>query len=396
MVSLTGSWMRTTALSWLVYDLTGSPFMLGMVTFANTVPTMLFSLVGGAVADRAEKRTLLLGTQSAFMAIAAALAVLTLAGRIDVWQILVFSVLSGVAASLDMPARQSFLPHLVSREDLPNAIALNSAMFNASRIVGPAIAGVIIAQFGPRAGPGWSFAVNAVTYLAVIAALVSIRVSSRLDAERRESVVAEIREGIVHAWRTPAIRMLLGLLATAGTFGFTYVVLLPVFARDVLEVEARGYGALVTATGVGSTLGALAMASVRLRRPLAAILGLMGTFVALLAAFALSRHYPLSLVLQLGVSGAMTAFLAGINASIQSATPDALRGRVMSLYVFALFGTGPLAGLLAGGMASVWGAQVTVLISAATCGAAALAAWAGTRRAARPVEPLAATRTGGG
>ncbi|MDR7513105.1 MAG: MFS transporter, partial [Armatimonadota bacterium] len=387
MVSLTGSWMRITALSWLVYDLTGSPLALGAVTFANTVPTMLLALFGGAVADRAEKRTLLLGTQAVFMAIAASLAILTLTGRIDVWQVLVFSVLGGVAASLDMPARQSFLLHLVSREDLPNAIALNSAMFNGSRIVGPAIAGAIIAQLGPRAGPGWSFAVNAVTYLAVIAALASIRVSSRLEAERRASVVSEIREGIAYAWRTPAIRTLLGLLAAAGTFGFTYVVLLPVFARDVLEVEARGYGTLVTATGIGSTAGALAMASVRLRRPLAAILGLMAAFAALLAAFALSRDYPLSLALQLGVSGTMTAFLAGINSSIQSATPDVLRGRIMSLYVFALFGTGPLAGLLAGGMASLWGAQVTVLVSAAVCGAAALAVWAAARREALPPEP---------
>jgi MFS family permease len=396
MVSLTGAWMRITALSWLVYDLTGSPLMLGTVTFANTIPTMLLALFGGALADRSEKRTLLLGTQVAFMLMAGSLAVLTLSGRIEVWHILAFSVFGGVAASFDMPARQSFLPHLVSREDLANAIALNSAMFNGSRIAGPAIAGIIIAQFGPRAGPGWSFAINAVAYLAVLAALASIRVTSRLGGERRESVITEIREGIAYAWRTPAIRTLLALLATAGTFGFTYVVLLPVFARDVLGVEARGYGMLVTASGIGSTAGALAIASVRLRRPLAAILGLMGAFVGLLAAFALSRHYGLSVVLQLGVSGAMTAFLAGINTSIQAITPDPLRGRIMSLYVFALFGTGPIAGLLAGALASLAGAPVTVLASAAVCGAAALAAWTASRRAPFPAEPLAATRTAGG
>ncbi|MDR7542646.1 MAG: MFS transporter [Armatimonadota bacterium] len=380
LVSLTGSWMRITALSWLVYDMTRSPLMLGTVTFANTIPTMLLALFGGALADRSEKRYLLLITQACFMAMAAVLAVLTLSGRIEVWHILAFSIGGGIAGALDMPARQSFIPHLVPREDLTNAIALNSAAFNGSRIVGPAAAGLIINAFGPRGGPGVSFAVNAVTYLAVISALLAIRVTSRPEDAERKPVLHDVREGLVYAWHSASLRMLLGLLAVAGTFGFFYVVLLPVFARDVLGVEARGFGMLMTASGFGSTIGALGIASVDLVRPFAVILGLMAAFTGLLAGFALTTDYAMAIVLMVAVSGTMTAFMSAGNTTIQQITPDALRGRLMSLYVLALFGTGPLGGLLAGSLASLLGAQVAVLLSAAVCGVAALAGWVTRRR----------------
>jgi MFS family permease len=380
LVSLTGSWMRITALSWLVYDMTGSPLMLGTVTFANTMPTMLLALFGGALADRSEKRHLLLITQGCFMAMAAVLAVLTLSGHIAVWHILAFSIGGGIAGALDMPARQSFIPHLVPREDLTNAIALNSAAFNGSRIVGPAAAGLIINAFGPRGGPGASFAVNAVTYLAVIGALLAIRVTSRPEDAGRKPVLDDVREGLAYAWHSPSLRMVLGLLAVAGTFGFFYVVLLPVFARDVLGVEARGFGMLMTASGIGSTIGALGIASVDLARPFAVILGLMAAFTGLLAGFALTSDYAMAVVLMVAVSGVMTAFMSAGNTTIQRITPDGLRGRLMSLYVLALFGTGPLGGLLAGSLASGLGAQMAVLLSAAVCGVAALAGWVAHRR----------------
>ncbi|MDR7419217.1 MAG: MFS transporter [Armatimonadota bacterium] len=383
LVSLTGSWVRITALSWLVYDMTGSPLMLGTVTFANTIPTMLLSLFGGALADRSEKRYVMIATQVGFMAMAAGLAVLTLTGRIEVWHILVFSVGGGIVGALDMPARQSYIPYLVGREDLTNAIALNSAMFNGSRIVGPAVAGLIINMYGPRGGPGWSFAINAVTYLAVIGALASIPVRSRPSDGARKPVLDDVREGLVYAWQSGALRTLLGLLAVAGIFGLTYTVLMPVFARDVLGVEARGFGMLMTASGVGSTIGALAMASVRPARPLAAVVGLLAAFTVLMVAFAVNGNYVLALVLLVGVSGTMTAYMSVSNTTIQMIVPDALRGRVMSLYVLALFGTGPLGGLLAGSLASVLGAQVTVLVSAGVCGAAAFLTWVGGRRDVR-------------
>jgi MFS family permease len=378
--------VRITALAWLVYDLTNSPFMLGTVTFANTIPTMLLSLFGGVLADRSEKRTLLIVTQFCFMAMAAVLAVLTLAGRIEVWHILVFSVGGGIAGALDMPARQSFIPHVVAREDLMNAIALNSAAFNGSRIIGPAIAGLIIAQFGSRGGPGVSFAINAVTYVAVIAALFSIRVTSRPADQTRKSMREEVLEGLAYAWQMPALRILLGLLAVSGVFGLTYTVLMPVFARDVLGVQAQGFGALMTATGVGSTIGALAIASAQPARPIAMILALMGGFSVLLAGFAISADYWLSMLLLAVVSGLMTASMSASNTTIQTLVPDALRGRLMSLYVLALFGTGPIGGLLGGALASLLGAQVAVLICAAVCGVATLGAWAaGRREIGRPV-----------
>lgn len=380
LVSLTGSWGQTTALSWLVYDLTGSPLMLGTVMMVNSIPTMLLALVGGVIADRSEKRHMLLASQGTFMAISMALAVLTLAGRIEVWQILVLSAIGGIASAIDMPARQSLIPHLVQRDDLLNAIALNSAMFNGSRILGPAIAGLIIGRFGPRGGPGWCFAINAITYLAVLGALATIRVNSRPPAGERQRVLHEVREGLAFAWQHRALRMFLGLLAVTGVFGLSFTVLMPVFARDVLHVSAQGFGMLMTASGLGATVGVLALASSRPKNPRNLILGTQSGFVVLLAAFALSSNYALSLVLMVVLSGAMTSYLSSTNTTIQSIVPDGLRGRVMSLYILAFFGTAPLGGLLMGSLASALGAQVAVLSGAAVCVAAALAAWLSGRR----------------
>ncbi len=383
LVSLTGSWIQITAQSWLVYDLTGSPLMLGTVTLANTIPTMLLGLFGGVVADRSEKRHLLIATQSAFMMVSIALAVLTLTGRIAVWHILALSVIGGIAGALDMPSRQSLIPHLVDREDLLNAVALNSAVFNGSRIIGPAIAGLIIDQFGNRAGPGWSFAVNSISYLAVIGALATIPVNSRPSNGERQRVLREIREGVTFAWRHAMLRPLLTLLAIAGVFGFSFHVLMPVFARDVLHVAARGYGMLLTASGIGATIGVLTLATVRPARMGAVILGTFVVFVALLAAFAVSTVYTVSLLLMVGLSGAMTAYLSATNTTIQVIVPDALRGRVMSLYVLAFFGTAPLGGLLMGSLASAVGSQIAVLSGAGACALAALAMWAQGREIAR-------------
>lgn len=390
LISLTGSWVQITAQSWLVYDLTGSPLMLGAVTLANTIPMMLLGLFGGVIADRSEKRHLLIATQSAFMIVSVVLAALTLTGRITVWYILSLSMISGIAAALDMPSRQSLIAHLVDRDDLLNAIALNSAAFNGSRIIGPAIAGLIIDQLGNRSGPGWSFALNSVSYLAVIVALATIPVNSRPASGERAPVLGELREGVVFAWRHPLLRALLGLLAVTGVFGLSFHVLMPVFARDVLHVPARGYGILLTASGIGATIGVLTLATVRPARLGAVILGTSTVFVAMLAAFAASAVYPLSLVLMLGLSGAMTMYLSATNTLIQTSVPDALRGRVMSLYMLAFFGTAPLGGLLMGSLASALGSQTAVLIGAGVCGVGVLALWSAggviTRHAWQPVE----------
>lgn len=373
LISLTGSWVQITAQSWLVYELTGSAFMLGSVTFANTIPTMLLALFGGAVADRSEKRHLLLTTQGVFMVVSAALAALTLTGRIEVWHVLALSVISGIAGAMDMPARQSLIPHLVARDDLMNAIALNSAGFNGSRILGPAVAGLIIQQLGGQSGAGWSFALNTVSYLAVIGALATLRVDSRPANGERQPVLSEVREGVAFAWQHPALRLLLVLLAVVGIFGLSFHVLLPVFARDVLHVSAGGYGMLLTANGIGATLGALVLATARPARPVAFILGSLAGFAVLLAAFAGSIVFGLSLALMVGVGGTMIAYMSATNTTIQSIVPDALRGRVMSLYILAFFGVAPLGGLLMGSLASAFGAQAAVFVGAVVCAAGALA-----------------------
>jgi MFS family permease len=382
LISLTGSWIQITAQQWLVYDLTGSPLMLGTVTMANTIPTMMLALVGGVIADRSEKRHLLMATQSTFMLVAAVLAALTLSGRIAIWHILALSVVTGVAGALDMPGRQSLIPHLVRREDLMNAIALHSAVFNGSRIVGPAIAGLIIGGLGGRIGPGWCFAINALSYVALIVALATIPVQTRPAGGERAHVLHELRDGVTYTWQHPLLRMFLGLLSIVGVFGISYTILMPVFARDVLGTDASGFGMLMTASGLGATIGVLTLASARPRNLAGVVAGGYIAAVALLAAFALSTRYTLSLVLMVGLSGTMTAYISATNTLIQSTVPDALRGRVMSLYVLAGFGTAPLGGLLMGSLAAAFGAPAAVLVGAAVCGlGAALWLW-GARRTA--------------
>ncbi len=382
-MSLVGSWMRITAQSWLVYDLTKSPLMLGTVTVANTLPTMLLSLFGGAIADRSEKRQLLIWTQSIFMAGALALAALTLTSQIAVWHIMVISLITGIASAMDMPARQSLIPHLVDRADMANAIALNSAGFNGSRIVGPAMAGLVIEHVGGQTGAGWCFAINGLTYLSILSALVALKVNSRPDAHERQPVLSEVREGVTFAWRHFAVRTYLIAMSVFGIFGLSYSVLMPVFARDVLHVDAGGYGGLLTANGVGATIGALALATARPPRPGLVMLGMLTAFSLLLAAFATSASYYLSLALMVVIGGTMVGYMSLTNTTIQSIVPDALRGRIMSLYILSFFGTAPLGGLVTGVLAQGLGAQAAVFVGAAVCGVCAVVMWVTARRVYR-------------
>ena len=375
--------MRITAQSWLVYDLTKSPLLLGTVTVANTLPTMLLALFGGAIADRSEKRHLLVWTQSIFMAGALALAVLTLTGQIAVWHIMVISLITGIAGAMDMPARQSLIPHLVDRSDMVNAIALNSAGFNGSRIVGPAIAGLVIEHMGGRIGAGWCFAINGLSYVSILSALVALKVNSRPDAHERQPVLREVREGVTFAWRHVAVRTYLIAMSVFGIFGLSYSVLMPVFASEVLHVDAGGYGGLLTANGVGATIGALALATARPPRPGLVMLGMLTAFSLLLAAFASSASYHLSLVLMVVIGGTMVGYMSLTNTTIQSIVPDALRGRIMSLYILSFFGTAPLGGLVTGVLAQSLGAQAAVFVGAAVCGVCAVVMWVTARKVYR-------------
>ena len=370
LVSLIGTWMQSVAQSWLVYRLTGSAVLLGTVGFASQIPVFLLSPLGGVMADRRDRRRVLLATQAVSMLLALTLALLTLSGRIQVWQVLLLAALLGVANGFDIPARQAFVVELVGRQDLVNAIALNSSMFNGARIVGPALAGVVVAAVGE----GWCFFANGVSYVAVLASLAALRLPARPGpAATPASPVAQILEGWRFVARTAPIRALLLLLGLVSLTGMPYAVLMPVMAEDVLHVGASGLGLLMGASGTGALAGALVLA----RRTSLAGLGTWVASAALafgvaLIAFSLSRHFWLSVVLLLPVGFAMLLQMSSSNTLIQSMVPDELRGRVMSAYSMMFMGMAPLGALLAGTLAETVGAPATIAIGGVVCIAGAL------------------------
>jgi MFS family permease len=369
LISLVGTWMQTVAQSWLVYRLTGSSLLLGSVGFASQFPVFLMSPVGGIVADRVNRQKLVIGTQVASMLLAFILAALTLTHRVQVWHIFVLAALLGAVNAFDVPARQAFLVEMVGKEDLMNAIALNSSMFNGARIVGPAVAGVLVASIGE----GWCFFANAVSYIAVIIGLVMMRVQPRAIRESR-GPIEETLEGFRFARHTAPIRMLLLLVGLTSLVGMPYTVLMPIFADRILHGGARGLGLLMCASGVGALLGALT---------LAARTGLTGLshwiarasagFGAGLVLFAWSRNFWLSAALLVPVGFAMMLQMSSSNTLIQAMVPDHLRGRVMSLYSMMMIGMAPFGALFAGLVADRIGAPMTVAIGGVACMVAAIA-----------------------
>jgi MFS family permease len=372
LLSLTGTWMQSTAQGWLVLELTGSELLLGLVTAAGSVPILLFTLYAGVIADRHEKRRIILAAQSASLVLALALALLTDFGRITLPWILLIVLLLGVANAFEVPARQSFFVELVGKDDLTNAIALNSSAFNLTRIAGPAIAGFLIAQVGIAS----AFYVNSASYLAVIAGLLLIRLP-RVEREvPAESVWANLREGLLWLRANPVPRTLVGLIAAFSILAFPYAMLLPVFARDILQVGAPGLGALLSATGAGALAGAVALAAIGTRVPRAPLLfGASIAFPLLLGAFALSRSFILSLGLLAALGFVMILNNATTNALLQSIVPDELRGRVMGVYVFMFLGMTPVGSLQAGALARWLGAPAALAIGSAILLAVIATAW---------------------
>jgi MFS family permease len=359
LVSLIGTWMQSVAQSWLVYRLTGSPVLLGTVGFASQIPIFLLSPLGGVIADRYERRRVLLITQSSMMVLATALAVLTLLGHIQVWHVLVLASLLGVANGFDIPARQSFVIELVPRQDLPNAIAINSSMFNGARVVGPAIAGVVVSAVGE----GWCFFGNAVSYVAVLAGLLSLTLPAREPADGRPSPLEDILEGFRFVAGTGPIRALLLLLGAVSMTGMPYAVLMPVMAQDVLHSGASGLGLLMGAAGTGALAGALALAWHNSLRGLGRWVGFgAASFGTCLILFSLSRSLWLSVALLLPVGFSMLLQMSSTNTLIQSMVPDRLRGRVMSVYAMTFMGMAPVGALLAGAAAELLGAPRTIAI----------------------------------
>lgn len=363
-ISLIGTWMQSVAVSWLVYRLTGSSLALGTVGFVSHLPVFALGLWGGCLADRRDKRWLLVTTQVAAMFQAVALAALTLTGTATVWQVGALAMLLGVVNAVDMPTRQAFVVEMVGKEDLHNAIALNSSMFNSARVLGPALAGLLVAAVGE----GMCFLLNAVSYLAVIASLVSMRLPPVTGCRVKEPMAARILEGLRHAWGDKAMRGILAGLGLTSLFGASFMILLPVMTDAVLGHGAQGLGFLTAAMGVGSVAAALTLAVRPESRGLGRIRLLAGLgFGASLAAFGLSRAFWLSLSVTPVLGFCLILFFAAANTSLQLRSPDALRGRVMALYSITLVGMAPFGSLLAGWLASLIGAPATLAVCGAIC-----------------------------
>jgi MFS family permease len=366
LVSLVGAWMQNVAQAWLVYRLTGSAAMLGAIGFAGQIPVFLLGPLGGIAADRYSRHRIVIATQAASMALALALATLTFTGWIGIPSLFVLAAALGAVNAIDIPARQAFVMDMVGRADLVNAIALNSTMFNGARVVGPAVAGLLVAW----AGEAWCFLLNGLSYVAVIAGL------SMMDAipppRRPEGRAFEhAMEGFRFVARTGPVRALLLLLGVVSVAGIPYVVLMPIFADRVLQAGATGLGMLMGAAGVGALGGALLLAARRSLRGLNGMAALSAAvFGATLIAFSFSRSFWVSIAL-LAVGGFFLMLQMGAsNTLVQSMSPDALRGRVMAAYSMMFMGMAPVGSLIAGALAERWGAPATVGLGGLVCLAA--------------------------
>ncbi len=369
LISLIGTWMQGIAQSWLVYRLTGSSVLLGLVGFAGQIPVLLLSPAGGSLADARSRHRIIIATQTAAMLLAFILAALTLAGQVQLWHIFALASLLGVVNAFDIPARQSFLVQLVGRDDLMNAIALNSSMFNGARIVGPAVAGVLVAAIGE----GWCFVLNGVSYLAVLAGLLLMHPKPAPQRPQGVTALGRIVEGFRFAACTAPIRALLLLLGLVSLAGMPYAVLMPIFADEILHAGARGLGLLMGASGLGALLGALTLAARREVRGLGRwVAWAAAAFGISLIAFALSRHFWLSAALLVPAGFAMIVQTAASNTLIQAMVPDELRGRVMAVYSMMFMGMAPFGALLSGLLAARLGAPGAVVAGGGACVAGSL------------------------
>jgi MFS family permease len=360
MISLIGTWMDMAAEALLVYRLTGSSFLLGIAAFAGQIPMSLFATVGGYVADRFDRRKIVIVTQTLSMLLAGTLAFLTLTNRVTVTQVIILAAAMGTVNAFDIPTRQAFLVEMVGREDLMNAIALNSSMFQGARVIGPVIAGIIVY----KVGEGWCFFGNSVSYIAVIVGLLLMRIAPKPKREgAHASPLEHIREGFRFARNTTPIRALLMLVALVSVVAMPYSVLMPVFAEDILHGTARTYGVLMGAVGVGAVLGALTLASRRgvngLGRLVAIACGGFGTGLIL---FSFSRWYWLSICLLVPMGFSMMTQMASSNTLVQVMVPDRLRGRIMAVYSMMFMGMAPLGSLLYGALAEHLGAPHTLAL----------------------------------
>jgi len=369
-ISRTGYWMQGMAQGWLVYRLSQSSFMLGLVAFAGQFPAVLLGLFAGVVADRFNRYRVCLSTQVLFMFQALILGTLTLAGWINVWEVFALAFVAGMLQTFEMPARQTFLQEIVGKNDLTSAIALNSALVNGARIIGPALAGAIVAHFGE----GMCFTINGICYLAIISSFLAMHLPPQVAVPTAATSTAVfIREGITYAWHTPAIRLLLLLIGLLSLLSTPYTVLMPVFAKDILHGGAGGMGILMGAAGAGAVVGSIFLARNRdtntLGRTITFALVRFGVGLLL---FSLSHNFWLSFLLLPLVGSGFMVSMSAVNTLLQTLTPPHLQGRVMSLFLMMFMGTPPLGSLLAGSLALHIGAPLTVSITSMGCLGAAV------------------------
>ncbi len=362
LISLIGTWMQRIAQAWLVLQLTNSPFLLGLVGALQWLPMLMLSLIGGVVADRTSKRNLLVMTQTAQMLQAFGLGALVLSGAVRYWHIVVFACALGVTSAFDVPARQSFIFEMVEGADTMNAVALNSTIFNAARLFGPAIAGLAIASLGMA----YAFLANGVSFIPVIAALLMMRVSAMQKIGLETGVLAHLREGLAYLRRTPVAFQTIMLVCLQSVFVMNFNIIVPVLAKTVLHENAGGFGLLMSAQGAGALAGALFVASVSHRGPQAAMMyggaALLGCMNLILAG---SARFGVAAVVLAAAGASMVAFTATANTTLQVTAPDHLRGRVMSMYALVMGGMTPAGALFTGTVAQLWGAPAELAIAGA-------------------------------
>lgn len=367
LISLIGTWMQNVAQSWLVYQLTGSPFYLGIVSFSSAIPVLFLSLWAGVIVDRVPKRSLLILTQTAAMILALILSADVFLGWVQPWHVVILAFLLGAVNAFDAPARQAFVVDMVGREDLQNAIGLNSAIFQAARIIGPTMAGIALAVVGPA----WCFFLNGISFIAVIIGLWLMQVKPFLKERISANPLMQMRQGLGYIRRNQVVRTLLGMVAVSNIFAFGYSALMPAFARDVLNTGPEGLGYLSAAVGIGALIAALTIASTGNFQHKGMLLTFGNIlFPTMVLLFAWSRIFPVSMLILVGAGLGFMIQNATCNTLIQFAVPDELRGRVMSVYMLVFQGFFPFGSLMAGTIAE----HFTIPIGAAFGGSVALAA----------------------
>ena len=385
LTSLVGSWMQSLAQGWLVWRLTHSAWLLGLVGFFQMIPVLFVGLLGGVAADRFDRHKIVIATQTAALIQSVALAALTLAGHITVWEILFLAAVLGLVNAFDMPARQAFLVQMVGKEDLGNAIALNSSIFNGARIVGPAIAGFVVSRWGE----GACFAINAVTFLAVLASLFAMKLEKSAIVRPPGGTWQRLQEGFAYSWGTPHVRALLALVTVTSLSAIPYIVFLPALAGGVLNRDAAGLGILMTFSGIGALSGALVIAHREGIRGLGRLTGHMAmAFGAALVAFGCSTSFPLSCAALALVGFFMMCQMAATNTLLQSLVPEELRGRLMSLYVITFVGVTPVGSLIMGRVSQGVGVQAAIMGGGTVTLAAGLAFRLSVPRIRQAVLPL--------